>query len=245
MQESMLKQFFSQGHICIKNLFNTNEIQKIKISCDSIEKIAATIEETQLINGTQFVVKQNQLLRAVWAGACEDYLLKIGADKRLLSPVSQILKSNQMDHLINQLHFKKPGDQVEFSWHQDSEHRRYGSDLWEDINGMGSFVQTVMAIDPMTDHNGPLMIFKESAQSGHLDLKNNKNLFEKIQEKNATIINMNPGDVLFFGPYLIHGSKGNNSQSSRRVLINGYAHPGANSRVYPGTGSGRKLVYKS
>jgi hypothetical protein len=47
--------------------------------------------------------------------------------------------------------------------------------------------------------------------------------------------------VLFFGPYAIHGSTPNESAVPRRVLINGYAYPGANGRVYPGEGSGRTL----
>jgi hypothetical protein len=47
--------------------------------------------------------------------------------------------------------------------------------------------------------------------------------------------------VLFFGPYAVHGSTSNESKYSRRVLINGYAYPGANGRVYPGEGSGRRL----
>ena len=50
-----------------------------------------------------------------------------------------------------------------------------------------------------------------------------------------------PGDVIFFGPYTAHMSKANTSDHYRRVLINGYATPGANHRVYPGAGLGRVL----
>jgi hypothetical protein len=39
----------------------------------------------------------------------------------------------------------------------------------------------------------------------------------------------------------VHGSTANHSALPRRVLINGYACPGANGRVYPGAGSGRRL----
>ena len=53
---------------------------------------------------------------------------------------------------------------------------------------------------------------------------------------------MAPGDVLFFNGSVVHGSKPNRSRHARRVFINGYAYPGANRRVYPGEGAGRKLV---
>jgi ectoine hydroxylase-related dioxygenase (phytanoyl-CoA dioxygenase family) len=51
-----------------------------------------------------------------------------------------------------------------------------------------------------------------------------------------------PGDTLFFGPYTAHASFENTSNRYRRILINGYAFPGANSRVYPGDGAGRRLT---
>jgi ectoine hydroxylase-related dioxygenase (phytanoyl-CoA dioxygenase family) len=49
------------------------------------------------------------------------------------------------------------------------------------------------------------------------------------------------GSVLFFGPYTAHASFENTSMTLRRVLINGYAYPGANHFKYPGEGSGRVL----
>jgi ectoine hydroxylase-related dioxygenase (phytanoyl-CoA dioxygenase family) len=47
---------------------------------------------------------------------------------------------------------------------------------------------------------------------------------------------------LFFGPYTAHASFENTSDRYRRVLINGYASPGANHRTYPGDGAGRRLT---
>ena len=57
----------------------------------------------------------------------------------------------------------------------------------------------------------------------------------------AEPIMMKPGTVALFGPYTIHGSKPNLSDKPRRVFINGFAYPGANSRDYPGDGSGELI----
>jgi ectoine hydroxylase-related dioxygenase (phytanoyl-CoA dioxygenase family) len=62
-----------------------------------------------------------------------------------------------------------------------------------------------------------------------------------FDESQAMTVTGAAGSVLFFGPYAIHGSTPNESAVPRRVLINGYAYPGANGRVYPGEGSGRTL----
>ena len=46
-------------------------------------------------------------------------------------------------------------------------------------------------------------------------------------------------DVVMFGPYTVHCSQPNVSEHPRRVFINGFAYPGANTRLYPGRGAGR------
>ena len=50
-----------------------------------------------------------------------------------------------------------------------------------------------------------------------------------------------PGDVIFFGPYVWHRSAPNTSPVPRMTLINGYALPGVNTRVYPGVGTGVRV----
>ena len=99
-----------------------------------------------MIKGAYFVVNDHRINRIVWCGAAEPVLLKYGEDARLTFPSSQLLGSNEMEQLICQAHFKLPADGVGFGWHQDSDHRRYGTDQWTDLNGRGSFVQTLMAV---------------------------------------------------------------------------------------------------
>ena len=49
------------------------------------------------------------------------------------------------------------------------------------------------------------------------------------------------GGLFLIHPYTIHGSGENNSDRPRRLFLNGFAFPGANSRKYPGEGSGRMV----
>ena len=147
-----------------------------------------------------------------------------------------------MDQLICQAHFKLPADGVGFGWHQDSDHRRYGTDVWTDVNGRGSFVQTLMAVDVMNEENGPLMVVPGSGRTGHQYLKQNPAPLDALFDGRAQPVLMEQGSVLLLGPYTVHGSKPNRSRQARRVFINGYASPGANRRVYPGEGAGRRVA---
>ena len=177
------------------------------------------------------------------AGA-EPSLLKIGEDSRILLPVSQLLNSTTAEQLICQGHYKLPGDEVKFDWHQDCQHRGFGSQDWNDIDGRGSYVQTLMAIDEVTPENGPVNFIPYTVEKGYLELENQSNPTQFFDLSQAVPMLMQPGDVAFFHPYAIHGSDPNRSTGPRRVFINGFAAPGANHRVYPGRGAGRTVRLK-
>jgi ectoine hydroxylase-related dioxygenase (phytanoyl-CoA dioxygenase family) len=147
-----------------------------------------------------------------------------------------------MEQLICQAHFKLPADGVGFDWHQDSDHRRYGTEEWTDVNGRGSFVQTIIAVDVMNEENGPLMVVPGSGRGGHQYLKQRTSPVDAHFDGQAHPVLMEEGSVLLLGPYTVHGSKPNRSRHARRVFINGYAFPGANRRIYPGDGAGRRVA---
>jgi ectoine hydroxylase-related dioxygenase (phytanoyl-CoA dioxygenase family) len=151
-----------------------------------------------------------------------------------------------MDHLLCQAHFKRPRDGVMFNWHQDIQHRDKGNGTWKDVNGRGSFVQTIIVIDEMTPDSGPIAFLPGSSNWGRLDFgdrdPDQPTSSARFSEDDAVTILAQPGDTLFFGPYTVHASFENTSDRYRRILINGYASPGANHREYPGDGAGRRLT---
>jgi len=212
--------------------------------------IAAPLDSTcaptpVLHKGAQFVLGRGpagrpRIDRIVWCGAAEPSLLESGRDPRLLHLAAQLLGAKGMQQLINQVHFKLPGDGVEFPWHQDSSHRRYGTPDWSDVNGRGSYVQVVTAVDDCGLDNGPLLFVAGSSRHGHIAVEPGAPLpAHYVESDRIQAVTMPAGSVVLFGPYTIHGSTPNLSNRSRRLFINGFAALGANRRVYPGEGSGR------
>jgi len=248
-----VERFFERGWIQKKSLFQLDEVEKMRVCFDNLEALASNLRESSLFHGSHFVLGENEgeqvIKRVVWAGGSQPYLLEIGHDKRLTVPSGQLLASNTMEQLLSQAHFKRPNDGVVFGWHQDIQHRDKGNGTWRDLNGLGSFVQTLIAIDEMTTDSGPLMFMPGSAKWGKAEFGDHDYDQQpcdarqpiEFDETNAVTVLAEPGDVLFFGPYTAHASFENTSTSYRRVLINGYAYPGANGRVYPGDGACRML----
>ena len=247
--------FFTQGWFVKPQLFDADEIRKIRDCFHGLEAKAATLSGTGDKSGSYFVLDTKNgeqiIKRVVWAGGSQPFLLSIGSDPRLTAVASELLDTPVIEQLLSQAHFKRPGDGVTFGWHQDIQHRDKGPGTWKDMNGRGSFVQTLIAIDDMTPDSGPLKFIPNSASWGNLLLKHSD--YESADEHDSTLpfdtstavtIEAKAGDTLFFGPYTVHASFENTSQSYRRVFINGYAYPGANNRVYPGEGACRKLTVR-
>ncbi len=240
--------FFEAGFVVLPNVFSPAEVEQMRAAFVRLEDIANTLFKTCMRKGAQFVVERVRgepgvpsvrIHRIVWCGAAEPVLCRYGMDRRLLEMAAQLLGSAEMNQLINQAHFKLPGDGVEFPWHQDSTHRRFGGNGWRDLNGRGSYVQTVTAIDTVTHDNGPLQFIPGSCRLGHVPLTQDGLLPSSSDARAAVSATMEAGSVLLFGPYSFHCSRPNSSRGPRRVFVNGFAYPGANTRVYPGDGAAR------
>ena len=247
----VLRRFYDEGYLIVEGLYSRDEVAEMAAAAERLRavgrKIAASLPADDIEGelkvehaGSQFVFGGSnngapRLLRVVWAGGCEPALLACGRQVRLTSIVGQLLGSSTAVQLLNQLHAKYPNDGLEFEPHQDSEHRRYGTPEWRDVNGRGSYVQTVIAIDDSTPENGPLIFYPRSGRRGHRDPASVR---RRYQDRPGVPALLKAGSVAFFGPYVVHRSAENRGTAPRRIAINGFALPGANTRSYFGSGTG-------
>lgn len=243
MRTEQARRFFEDGFIVLRDVFSPGEISAVGAAFDRLERTARRLGRSRMHGGSRFVLgpgagSSPRIDRVVWCAASDGDLDRIGRDPRLVAPAARLLGTPTMHQLISQAHFKLPGDGVSFPWHQDSRHRRHGTPLWRDVNGQGSYVQTIIAVDAATEDNGPLMMVPGTPGLGHID-RGDGSIPRLVDVERAVPVLMSPGDVALFGPYTVHGSAPNRSRRPRRVFINGFAHPRANSRVYPGRGAGR------
>lgn len=251
LSPSDLRRFYEDGYLIVEGLFSREEVAEMAEAAERIRalgrEIAASLPVEDLEagerkiehGGSQFVFGgsngSTRLLRVVWAGGCEPAFLACGRDARLTSIVGQFLGSSTAVQLLNQLHAKYPNDGLEFEPHQDSEHRRYGTPEWRDVDGRGSYVQAVVAIDDSTPENGPLVFYPRSGRRGHLDPASVRRHY---RDRPGIPALLEAGSAAFFGPYVVHRSAENRGAAPRRIAINGFALPGANSRSYFGAGTG-------
>jgi ectoine hydroxylase-related dioxygenase (phytanoyl-CoA dioxygenase family) len=246
-----IRAFHEGGFFVKRALFGADEVSTVRAALERLYATAQTLRATGDHDGAFFAIsvppdRAVVVQRVVWAGGAEPVLLALSEDPRLLEPALELLGSERCEQLLCQAHYKMPNDGVAFDWHQDIQHRDKGNDTWRDVNGRGSYVQTILLVDDMTDENGPLKFVPSEGvtvdAAGRLVTDDRG---PRVDASRAIAVTGRVGDVLFFGPYAVHGSTPNESTIPRRVLINGYAAPGANKRYYPGRGACRTLPVSS
>lgn len=235
--------FFDDGYLVLRSFYSASEVVEMAAAFSRLEQHAHSLDTTQYLDGALFVIQRTadqplKIERIVWCGAAEPTLAEFGQAPKLLEVVAALLGTPVVDQLINQAHIKRPGDGVEFGFHQDSYHRRYGTPLFRDVNGRGSFVQTLTAVDAMAPANGGLWVIPKSHYSGHLTTCDGSLPKSAYDASAAVPMILEAGDTLLLSPFTVHGSGPNLSQKPRRVFINGFCYPGANRREYPGAGTG-------
>lgn len=258
LNKEQLEHYSREGYVIVRKLFSKTEVNNIESAANALKYKALRLAkkhrvqaELKLIDGgTQFVLDKNQkdyvVKRVVWAGKSKKKLFQYGRSPKILRPVSQILNADTANHLINQLHFKLPQDGVAFPWHMDLQNRMDFDENWKDVNGQGSYVVAITAIDKTTRENGPIYIIPGSHLLKDLDFPpfcKTKSLPKVLNAAKAAIpLLMESGDTVFMHPRLVHGSWENNSQKERKTFINGFSYPGANYAQYPGEGSGKLIT---
>lgn len=250
LSPAQVEEFFEQGFTVVPDVFNSAEVAEMSAALDRLQDLAFRLGQTQIYNGSQFVLEevksgpnagQKTIRRISWCGPAEPVLARFSIDQRLLSMAAQLLGSTEMNHLIQQVHYKLPGMAVKFDWHQDSLHRGFEEGQFKDLNGRGSYVQELVAIDDCTQENGPVLFIPGSNKLGHLSelAQPQPGVALSYDPQRAVPAIMKAGSVALFGPYTVHGSSPNQSDKPRRVFINGFAFPGASTKIYLGDGAGR------
>ena len=218
--------FHRQGYLLKPKCFSTEESATIEKLVTNVIDLAIdltphTQEETALyVRGSKIVYRGSSIVRINGCAGLERQLQDILSSETMLRSFFLLLGVDDLEHLIEQIHPKLPGDGIAFPAHRDIQFRHAYDPDWTDVLDNGSYAICIIPVDPMTKENGGLWIDPQS-----YDASSSEELFW---------IEAEPGDLLFIHSYLLHGSGPNFSSMSRRTLLTGFCAFGTNHRTYPG-----------
>jgi ectoine hydroxylase-related dioxygenase (phytanoyl-CoA dioxygenase family) len=234
MDDQLLQQYKSQGFCLIRNVFGHNELEDMRRGCDELVAMASNLERDTHIGRTYFClhrdanpfdarvsekeVHKGLLRRVTYPYATSAIFNKYRVANQLLNLIKGILGQNLVQ-IVNQVNFNHPQLGTGWGWHQDYRFRKPGI---EDLRT--NYVQSLIALDRCSPETGGLRLIPQSDQ---LQLKLDEHFDDAesfFDASKAVCPEIEPGDVVCFNPYVIHGSTPNTSKNQRRVYINGYAN---------------------
>jgi ectoine hydroxylase-related dioxygenase (phytanoyl-CoA dioxygenase family) len=231
--EADLAHYWREGYAIVRGFLSRNEVAEIAAATDQLY-------DEGLKHGRSFrhgnlfynVARTNQkaFVRMVqWPSYHQPALNRVRLDTRFAELLEPLIGST-LKQIINQVHWKAPGSLGDFAWHQDSKSRRPESAY---RNLASSYVQTGLAIDRHNSESGGLRFIPRSHLRGDLKMDCERHSLGTamtesaleavgLSERDAIDLDLEPGDLALWSPYLVHGSGTNRSTHQRRFYINGY-----------------------
>ena len=164
-----------------------------------------------------------------WPAYHRPVLDAVRLDPRFAALLAPLI-GGDVKQIINQLHWKAPGAAGDFAWHQDSRFRLPAS-CYRNLDT--AYVQTGLAIDPHGPESGGMAVVPGSHRRGDLALDTATEVLGNamrdtalehvgLSAANVVGLELEPGDLALWNPYLVHGSGPNRAGHQRRFYINGY-----------------------
>jgi|GEM_PF-2086153 hypothetical protein len=232
--------FYKQGYLLKPQCLSPVEIEQLNedittaidraLEAIQYSKDLTFSEDDQIvyIDGSRVVCKRRldqsiSIARINGCGGMQPTLLATMRSEKMVRTFFELLGTNDLEHLISQIHPKLPGDGIAYPKHRDIQFRKSFDPDWQDILGNGSYAICIIPIERMTPENGGLWI--------------DRNNYPEPQglEEDLVWLYTEPGDLLFMHPHLYHGSGPNLSlNTSRKTILTGFCAFGANHKPYPG-----------
>jgi hypothetical protein len=222
------------GYVILRGLFGAQEVAEIGKAIDQIHAEGVAHGRSFRQGNLFYNIKPDQsgapvVRMAQWIAYHQPVLNAVRLDPRFATVLAPLI-GRDLKQIINQIHWKAPGVLGDFAWHQDARFR-LPAEAYRNL--ATSYIQTGLAIDPHTVESGCMKFIRGSHLRGDLDLDTSAEVLGRAMSDNVlervglspddlVEVILEPGDLAFWSPYLVHGSGANRSDHKRRLYINGY-----------------------
>ncbi len=231
----VVEHFWDFGYAVVRGLFGPRDLRALADAFDRVYARAlrypAPFRDRNVFYQIEDDPGLGQIVRMVqWPSYFDEVLAGYRNDHRILAVLEPLI-GNDIKQIINQMHWKPPGGaRGEFGYHQDIHFRR---PLHAYRDPAGSFIQTMLAVDPHGAENGAVRLYPGSHKMGAMAFPARGRIMDaRMCEGDLRALGLDPGDLvdLVLEPgdlaiwhlCTIHGSGPNISGIDRRAYMNGY-----------------------
>jgi ectoine hydroxylase-related dioxygenase (phytanoyl-CoA dioxygenase family) len=242
--DNVAEQLRTEGYTIIRAFLEPSEVASLAAEVDRLYaeglKHHATYRHKNLLfevlNDPQ--AQRRVVLQAHWTAWISPYMERMRRHDRLL-PLLEPMLGSDIKQIANQVHWKPPGAKyTSYRFHQDAKFRDGDP---KNLNHLHSTVTTGLAIDRQTRDNGALRVIPRSHRLGYLGLSDDGPIMvgqtqdEELERagldpSHIVTCEMEPGDLLLWTLFTVHGSAPNVSDYDRRFMINSYVSAAGSER---------------
>jgi ectoine hydroxylase-related dioxygenase (phytanoyl-CoA dioxygenase family) len=234
----------TQGFAIVRGFLSPSETKEIAAETDAMYREGLKHHATYRDKNVLFEIlhdpkaQRRVVLQAHWTAWISPLMERMRRSEQYFSVLEPFLGSD-IKQISHQIHWKPPGAKyTSYRFHQDA---RFREGNLKDFDFVRSSVTTGLAIDPQTVANGALRVIPKSHRLGYLGLSDDGPIMvgqtqdEELRRagldpNNIVTCEMQPGDLLLWTLFTVHGSAPNVSDYDRRFMINSYVRAGESDR---------------
>jgi len=227
LTQEQLDFYNEHGYFLVKGLVDAATVEQLTHEVEGLHQQMATAEPEGVDVSWELEQPEDRPRRIRQLMGSEIVCPTIDAISRseeMLSIMEQLI-GPKLFLFHSKLMMKAAYDGTFTPWHQDWGYWKHGSKQPTQVNCM-------LAIDPQNQENGALRFVPGSHKQGSIDHQDTGaesfgiGLEGDINAYENDLVDMQPGDAVFFGPLVIHGSEANASPNHRRANTFAYDGPG-------------------
>jgi len=228
LSAAQLAEYHAQGYLLVRGLFTRERMAALAEEVDGLhERMAASAPPAVQVSWEELPADRPQRIRQLMHSERVSPILDaMSRSPEMLDIIGQ-LAGPDISLFHSKLMMKAALDGTFTPWHQDWGYWQREALRPTQVNGM-------LAIDAADADNGAIRFVPGTHLTGAIDHKEfastsfNLGLDGDLDAFPNHLVSMEPGDAVFFGPLVIHGSGPNRSARDRRA--NTFAFDGRGNR---------------
>jgi ectoine hydroxylase-related dioxygenase (phytanoyl-CoA dioxygenase family) len=234
--QDLVAELHSEGYAMVRGFLSAAETAEISAETHRMYqegmKHHASYRDGNLLFEVLEDPKANRrvVLQAHWTAWLSPLMERMRRSGKYLAVLEPFL-GRDIKQITHQVHWKPPGAKyTSYRFHQDARFREGNS---KDFGYLQSTVTTGLAIDRQSVENGALRVIPKSHRLGYLGLSDDGPIMvgqtqdEELRRagldpSGIVACEMEPGDLLLWTLFTVHGSAANVSRYDRRFMINSY-----------------------
>jgi len=234
--QDLVEELNTEGYAIVRGFLSPPEVAEISAEVDKLYEEGVRHHASYRDKNVLFEVlndpkaKRRVLLQAHWTAWLNPLMERMRRSEKYFKVLAPFLGAD-IKQITHQVHWKPPGAKYTFyRFHQDA---RFREGSVKDFKYLNSTVTTGLAIDRQTVQNGALRVIPRSHRLGYLGLSDDGPIMvgqtqdEELRRAgldpaNIVTCEMEPGDLLLWTLFTVHGSAPNVSDHDRRFMINSY-----------------------